>query len=200
MIVKIMEKLPADPFQLFSAWYAQAEAESGMQFFNSMSLATVSADGKPSVRIVLLKDFQNNKFTFYTNYESRKGNELKNPFAALCFYWDPLGKQVRIEGTVRKTSRAAAQEYFDTRPRDSRLGAWASQQSQTIPSRVYLETKFEEAAQKFPGEKIPVPDYWGGYELNPNRIEFMTVRPHRLHDRFLYTLDGNIWNITRLSP
>ena len=167
-----------------------------------MVLATADKIGRPSTRIVLLKDVDERGFTFFTNYESRKGHELaENPHAALNFPWIDLERQICISGTATKVSREESSAYFKLRPRGSRLGAWASQQSQVISSRTLLEERMKLLEQQYPGEEVPLPPNWGGYLLSPTQIEFWQGRPNRLHDRFCYfkQADGS-WKINRLSP
>lgn len=189
-----------NPFEIFHEWLKEAEEKSGMLDPNAMSLATVGPGGKPSVRIVLLKAVNEEGFSFFTNYESRKGFELEaHPHAALCFYWDKLGRQVRVEGPVEKLPRTKSEAYFQLRPRGSQLGAWASKQSREIPSREYLEGKVREAEERYPGE-VPCPPYWGGYVLKPELMEFWVGQPSRLHDRYLFVRDGAGWRQSRLSP
>jgi pyridoxamine 5'-phosphate oxidase len=168
---------------------------------NAMTLATVDQQGQPSTRTVLLKGVDERGFVFFTNYESRKGRELAgNPRAALTFFWPELERQVCVAGAVTKILAAESEAYFKSRPRDSRLGAWVSNQSQPIPDRAFLEAKWRELEQKFPNE-VPMPPHWGGYVLEPERIEFWQGRPGRLHDRFSYSRnsDGN-WELQRLAP
>lgn len=198
-----LAELAPNPFVQFQHWLREAEVESGLEFPNAMSLATVSGDGKPSLRMVLLKGMSEDSFHFFTNYESRKGQELiANPFAALCFYWEKLDRQVRVEGEVKKLSREESQAYFNSRPRGSRLGAWASPQSREIPSRAFLEEKVKESERRFQGqEAVPIPPHWGGFGLFPTRVEFWKAGINRLHDRFAYTRDANgAWKISRLAP
>ena len=168
---------------------------------NAMVLATVSQDGWPSSRTVLLKGVDARGFIFFTNYDSRKGRELaENPHAALTFYWPELERQVCVAGTISKLPVAESTAYFQSRPRDSRLGAWASNQSEVVPDRAALEQKWREVAAKFPGE-VPLPPNWGGYVLQPDRLEFWQGRPSRLHDRFRYARQpDNSWRLERLSP
>jgi pyridoxamine 5'-phosphate oxidase len=195
--------LAKNPFQQFHDWFKEAEIGSGMKYPNSMSLATADRDGRPSVRIVLLKGLSADGFVFYTNYESRKGAQLaENPAAALCFHWDKLHRQVRVEGRVERVSRETSQEYFNTRPRLSRIGAWASHQSRPIGSRAELEAAVHAVEDRFRGqEEIPVPDHWGGFVLHPTRLEFWQEGEFRLHDRFLYEKESDgTWTVKRLSP
>ena len=192
----------ANPIRQFELWFREAGA-SGMseQDTVSMTLATASGDGHPCARIVLLKSFDDRGFVFFTNYNSRKGQELaENARACLLFYWSPLWRQVRIEGTVEKVSDEESEEYFHSRPLGSKLGAWASDQSQTIRSRNELEDRFEEFGWKF-ADNVPRPPHWGGYRVKPDRIEFWQGRENRLHDRLLYTLqDDGSWLLERLAP
>lgn len=193
--------LDLNPFKQFADWYEAAEA-AHPKLPNSMTLATASADGKPSARMVLLKGFDEDGFVFFTNYESKKGQELEeNPNAALVFYWADIDRQVRIEGSVSRTSREESEAYFQTRPAESRLSAWASKQSSPVPNRQTLEDEMERLIKEYEGKEIPLPPYWGGYRLVPTVIEFWQNRPGRLHDRFRYTRqsDGR-WLIERLSP
>src|SRR6266508_4242962 len=192
----------ANPIRQFELWFRETGA-SGMseQDTVSMTLATASGDGHPCARIVLLKSFDDRGFVFFTNYNSRKGQELaENARACLLFYWSPLWRQVRIEGTVEKVSDEESEEYFHSRPLGSELGAWASDQSQTIRSRNELEDRFEEFGWKF-ADNVPRPPHWGGYRVKPDRIEFWQGRENRLHDRLLYTLqDDGSWLLERLAP
>lgn len=216
-------QLNPDPFGQFESWFRQATgAESQSRWrkigialyklwdalcnhrpadINAMTLATVDKDGMPSTRTVLLKSVDARGFVFYTNYDSRKGRELaENPNAALTFFWPELERQVCVAGTVTKLSAEESATYFKSRPRGSQIGAWASSQSEAIPDRAFLEKKWQELEKKFPHD-IPMPPNWGGFILNPLRIEFWQGRPSRLHDRFSYTrqADGK-WKIERLSP
>jgi pyridoxamine 5'-phosphate oxidase len=166
-----------------------------------VALATVDARGRPSIRIVLLRGADQRGFVFYTNYTSRKGLELaENPHAALCFYWMTLDEQIRIEGAVDRLSASESDAYFTSRPRGSRLGAWASDQSAVLPSRETLEERYREIERRFEGADVPRPPFWGGFRLIPQRIEFWYGRPDRLHDRVLYTREPDGWRIERLYP
>jgi pyridoxamine 5'-phosphate oxidase len=196
-------ELEVNPIAQFQKWFAQAEialAEKKLDV-NAATLSTADKNGIPSARIVLLKGLDERGFIFFTNYDSRKGRELaENPNAALNFFWPELERQVGIAGIVEKTSRAESQKYFQSRPRGSQLAAWASSQSEIVSDRAVLEKKWNELEQKFPDE-IPLPPNWGGFVLQPKRIEFWQGRPSRLHDRFNYSrqADGS-WKIERLSP
>ncbi|MGA3248760.1 MAG: pyridoxamine 5'-phosphate oxidase [Paraburkholderia sp.] len=190
-----------NPFRQFDAWFAQA-VDAKLPEPNTMTLATVDSRGRPSARIVLVKGVDERGFVFFTNYESRKGRELAdNPHASLLFYWIELERQVRIEGNVVKASPAESDQYFESRPLGSRIGAWASEQSQVIESRAVLEAREREISAKY-GEHPPRPPHWGGYRLIPDAIEFWQGRPSRLHDRLLYTraVEGGDWQLARLSP
>jgi pyridoxamine 5'-phosphate oxidase len=190
-----------DPYALFRHWFDEAVAGGGRDP-NAMSLATVDNAGQPSVRIVLCKEFDSRGFVFYTNFSSRKGEELAgNPHAALLFYWADLERQVRISGPVEKVDAAESDLYFGQRPRSARIGAWASPQSQTIPGRALLEERTAAMEQRFAGQADPPrPAHWGGYRLAPRMIEFWQGRPSRLHDRLLYTHRDGAWQRTRLAP
>jgi len=216
--------LAPDPLTQFNQWFEQAaNARAGgrvRRFFiriyksillltgnppadvNAMTLATADKEGHPSARIVLLKGVDARGFMFFTNYESRKGRELtENPEAALVFYWPDLERQVCVAGSVTKLPQAESEAYFTSRPRGSRIAAWASNQSEVVPDRAALEKKWNELEAQYPGEKVPMPPYWGGYVLNPTRLEFWQGRPNRLHDRFRYSrAASNSWQLERLSP
>ena len=190
-----------DPLQQFATWFQEA-AEAEIREPNAMILGTVSPDGRPSARVVLLKIFDGKSFTFFTNYTSRKGTELiASGFASLVFWWEPLERQVRIEGRVEKISPEASDEYFYSRPRKSQLGAWASPQSEAIADREVLEQNFVALEAEYQDKKIPRPDHWGGFQVIPDQIEFWQGRPSRLHDRLAFSLaeDGS-WSRQRLAP
>ena len=189
-----------DPMVEFARWFAEAQ-EARVEEVNAMTLATASSDGAPSARIVLLKAFDASGFVFFTDYRSRKGEELEaNPRAALVFFWSELERQVRITGSVTRTSAKESASYFRTRPLGSRLGAWVSHQSLVIPSRTPLETGMREAEARFSGGEVPLPPYWGGYRVAPQAIEFWQGRESRLHDRIRYARIGDRWKVERLSP
>jgi pyridoxamine 5'-phosphate oxidase len=216
--------LETDPLAQFKQWFGQARgARAGgrvRRFFvslykslsrlagtepidvNAMTLATVDKDGRPSARLVLLKGVDERGFIFFTNYQSRKGHELAgNPRAALVFYWPDSERQVCIAGEVSQLPAAESDAYFNSRPRGSRLAAWASRQSEVVPDRAALEAQWKQFEVKYPGPEVPRPAHWGGYVLRPTSIEFWQGRPNRLHDRFLYTRQpDNSWQIERLSP
>ena len=191
----------ADPYLQFGKWWEEA-TNSALDEVNAMTLATATAGGRPSARIVLLKEFTPQGFTFFTNYESHKGKELaENPFASLLFFWAPLERQVRIEGRVEKIRADDSDAYFNSRPEGSRIGAWSSPQSAVIPGREMLEENEASFRKKFIGQSIPRPGHWGGYIVKPVLIEFWQGRPNRLHDRIQYTLqDNGGWKTERLAP
>jgi pyridoxamine 5'-phosphate oxidase len=195
------EALAADPIEQFEAWFQAAKA-AGVAQPDAMTLATATQDGTPSARMVILRGFDARGFVFYTNYESQKGQELTaNPRAALVFYWQEMGRQIRVSGRVSEVSQAASERYFRGRPRESQLAAWASDQSHVIPSREFLEQRLERLRVEYADEAVPLPPAWGGFRVSPDSIEFWQQRPNRLHDRFRYTrqADGT-WQIDRLAP
>lgn len=195
------KEVAADPISQFAKWFAEA-LDGGLYEPNAMTLATATHDGKPSARTMLLKGFDKTGFTFYTNYLSRKGKEIsKNPAACIVFFWPELERQVRIEGTLEKVSKEESEKYFQSRPKESQLGAIASQQSQVIPSRDTLENTWKELIEKFADKEVPKPAYWGGYVLKPQIVEFWQGRPGRLHDRIVYKRsDKSSWKIVRIAP
>ena len=193
--------LDPDPIKQFGNWLIAA-IEAGIRDVNAMSLATAGPHSKPSVRIVLLKGFDQDGFIFFTNYESEKGKQLEeNPYAALAFYWIEVDRQIRISGKAEKTSREESQTYFHSRPIGSQLSAWASRQSEVLDGRRVLDARMAEMTERFGDKPIPLPPHWGGYRVKPELLEFWQGRPNRLHDRFRYTrqADGN-WLIERLAP
>lgn len=189
-----------NPINQFSKWFNEA-VDAKVNEPNAMTVCTATIDAKPSARIVLLRNFDDNGFVFYTNYKSRKGEEIaSNPNAALLFFWPELERQVRIEGVLTKQSAADSDVYFNSRPRSSKLGAWTSPQSKVISSRKVLDEAYEKLAKKFPDENVPRPEHWGGFILKPEAIEFWQGRPSRLHDRLLYSLENGDWKVARLAP
>lgn len=197
--VLIEANAPADPLELFTAWYDEARPKAPGEP-TAVTLATADAHGRPSVRVVLLKDYSAGGFTFFTNYMSRKAADLDaNPRAALLFWWPAQGRQVRIEGTAQRISSAASDAYFATRARASQIGAWASEQSRVISDRAALEARVREFEQKFPDD-VPRPPNWGGYRVVPESFEFWQDRASRLHDRLRYTHHDSTWTIERLNP
>lgn len=193
-------QVASDPILQFEQWFQEAVNSEVMEP-NAMSLGTVR-DGRPSVRIVLLKGFDERGFVFYTNYESRKAREITGePNAALTFFWPELQRQIRIEGTIEKISSVESDQYYASRDRLSRLGAWASPQSSEIDNRSDLESLVEEVTARFEGqEEIPRPDHWGGYSVKPDYLEFWQGRSSRLHDRITYQREGEAWRISRIAP
>ena len=189
-----------DPIRQFQIWFNDAVAAK-LPMPEAMTLATAAPDGKPSARMVLLKQVDHDGFVFFTNYQSAKAEQLDaNPYAALVFYWSQLDRQVRVEGSVVKTSAQESHDYFSTRPRESQIGAWASAQSQAIGSRDVLEQRAHELEELYSDREVDRPEHWGGYRLKPERIEFWKSRIGRLHDRILYQRNGDGWTITRLAP
>jgi pyridoxamine 5'-phosphate oxidase len=189
-----------DPIKQFQLWFNDA-VEAKLPLPEAMTLATATPDGKPSARMVLLKQVDQDGVVFYTNYHSAKAEQLDaNPYAALVFYWSRLDRQVRVEGSVVKTSAQESRDYFRTRPRESQIGAWASAQSQAIRSRDLLEQRAQELEDLYLNREVDCPEHWGGYRLTPERIEFWKSRIGRLHDRILYVRNNDRWTITRLAP
>jgi pyridoxamine 5'-phosphate oxidase len=189
-----------DPLEIFGEWF-EAARESGLYLPESMSLATATSDGVPSVRMVLLKAYDERGFVFYTNYESRKAKELEaNPRGALCFHWGVLERQVRLNGSVERVSHEESVRYFATRARGSRIGAWASKQSDPLSERAELEDRVRRYSAEYPGDAVPLPPFWGGYRLRPETIEFWQGKADRLHERLLFRRAGDAWETTRLYP
>jgi pyridoxamine 5'-phosphate oxidase len=196
-----VDKIDADPIKEFKSWYALAEKQ-GQVDVDAMILASATKEGKPSARTVLYKGLKDESFLFYTNYESQKGLELiKNPCAALVFYWAMIYRQIRVEGLVHKLTTDESEKYFHSRPRGSQIAAWASHQSQKIKNFEELHKKYTELEQKFDGKEIPLPPYWGGFALEAESIEFWLGQDHRLHHRYLFSkIDSSKWEIEFLSP
>lgn len=189
-----------DPLAQFKVWFQEIREADPETEASAMTLGTASAQGKPTVRIVLLKEVDHG-FVFFTNYQSRKGQDLaENPFASLLFFWDKLERQVHIEGKIEKISASESDAYFHSRPLGSRLGAWTSPQSQVIPNRDFLAKKLKEIETKYADQNPPRPEHWGGYRLLADQVEFWQGRPSRLHDRIRYRLENGIWKIERLAP
>lgn len=194
------EDLHEDPFSQFEVWFTQAN-EAGVIDANAFSLATASQNGAPSLRTVLLKLFDEKGFVFFTNYNSRKSRQIKeNDHVAMLFPWLQLNRQVKVEGHCERVSAKESLKYFATRPRGSQLGAWCSDQSEVIESRDFLEQKYREMTEKFKTGSVPLPSFWGGYRIVPNRIEFWQGRENRLHDRIQYSLGDQGWQKNRLAP
>jgi pyridoxamine 5'-phosphate oxidase len=194
------KSIDRDPIRQFQTWFNDAIAAK-LPMPDAMTLATATPGGKPSARMVLLKQVDEDGFVFYTNYHSVKAVQLDaNPFAALVFYWSQLDRQVRVEGSVTKTSPEESRDYFRTRPRESQIGAWASEQSQTISGREALERRALELETQYCDRDIDCPEHWGGYRVKPERIEFWKSRVGRLHDRILYQRTAGGWSISRLAP
>lgn len=189
-----------DPMKQFDIWFRDAIAAESLDP-NAMALATTDSEGRPSARVVLLKGFDDRGFVFFTNYESRKGRDLaENPHASLCFWWGELVRQVRIDGVVERVAAKESDAYFESRPIDSKLGAWASDQSCAVASREALERRMEEVRARYAGSDVPRPAHWGGYRLIPDAIEFWQGRPNRLHDRLYFRLVDGVWTLNRLAP
>ncbi len=189
-----------DPVEQFKRWYDEVK-KLNIDMYDAMALATADESGAPSARMVLLKGFDHDGFVFYTNYNSVKAQEMaKNTSVCLLFYWKEVERQVRIWGSVEKISREESEAYFKTRPYDSQLGAWASEQSAIIPDRDYLVKRFEEKKKEYPEGKVPLPEFWGGYRVIPEVFEFWQGRPSRLHDRIKYTRKDDGWKVVRLAP
>jgi pyridoxamine 5'-phosphate oxidase len=189
-----------NPFEQFTLWLRDAQVAK-LPKFDAMALATATAEGIPSVRMVLYKGIERNGLTFFTNYHSRKANEIEtNPQGALLFHWAELERQVRMEGSIERLSHQASEKYFATRPRESQLGAWASKQSSILESRDTLEQAFQQYQKIYEGNTIPLPEFWGGYRLLPTTFEFWQGQPGRLHDRIRYTKHDSCWRIERLAP
>jgi pyridoxamine 5'-phosphate oxidase len=194
------DDLASDPFEMFERWYAEAR-DAGIVEPNAMVVSTVSADGAPSSRTVLLKGFSTEGFTFFTNTASRKGSDLAhNPRCAVLFPWHPLERQVRIDGLAHELSQEDVEAYFSQRPRGSQLGAHASHQSRVVAGREELEAAYERIEAQFDGQPVPVPEEWGGYRVQPERVEFWQGRPGRMHDRLVYVREGDKWRTERLAP
>jgi pyridoxamine 5'-phosphate oxidase len=196
------QAVPANPLLLFADWLAEARDADAVYEYNAMTLATATPDGRPSARVVLLRGFDERGFCFYTNYNSRKGEEIAaNPRVALVFWWGALGRQVRVEGAIERLAPAESDAYYHSRSLGSRLGAWVSPQSQVIPDRAFLEEGLRRLEAKYGAQPPPRPPQWGGYRVSPVCIEFWQSAPHRLHDRLRYTLhDDRSWTLERLAP
>lgn len=194
------DQADADPIRQFTAWFDEA-ASAQILDVSAMTLATTTATGDPDARIVLLKGFDDDGFVFFTNYESAKGKDLAaHPRACLLFFWVELERQVRITGAVTRVSRSESEEYFHSRPFESQVGAWASAQSTTVADRAVLETRYAELTAQYAGQSVPLPAFWGGYRVAPEKVEFWQGRPSRLHDRLLYTRGTSGWSRSRLAP
>lgn len=196
------DEASVDPFLQFAWWFMEVTESERIHEPNAMTLATVDTNGRPSARIVLLKEFDPRGFVFYTNYQSGKGHQIAhNPYGAIVLYWDKISRQVRVEGRLEQVASEDSDEYFQTRPRESQLSAWASAQSQMLYNRAELEARYAELETQYKDKPIPRPPYWGGYRLLPDEFEFWQGRPSRLHDRLRYRLLPNgQWRMERLSP
>jgi pyridoxamine 5'-phosphate oxidase len=193
------DNIDKDPYKQFSLWMDEVLKMNIIEP-NAMVLSTSDEKNFPSSRVVLLKEVKDGNFVFYTNYESKKGHDLSvNPKASLLFFWRELGRQIRISGTVTKSSKEESENYFSSRPYESRISAWASKQSSIIPDRKFLKDKFDEIKKEYM-EEVPLPSFWGGYKLSPARFEFWQGRENRLHDRIVYIIEKDKWRIERLSP
>lgn len=191
----------SNPLQIFETWMKEAHAHSGIQYPTAMALATLGRDGELHNRVVLCKSWGEDGFTFFTNYDSRKGQDLAaNARTSAVFYWDPSFRQVKISGAVEKTSRKVSEDYWRTRPRDSQISQYVSRQSQEVASRTNLEEEWAKADLEFKNREVPCPANWGGYLIKPNRIEFWIGRPGRLHDRYEFEKSGSTWTFRRLYP
>ena len=194
------KNIDPDPIKQFNRWF-QVAKKTRMIHPEAMTLATSTRDGKPSVRVLLLKGVIDSKFIFFTNYQSSKAKEIEvNPYGALLFYWEKLERQVRIKGKIEKITEKESEDYFKTRPKGSKLGAWASPQSEVIPDRTFLEKNFKEFEEKYKNKEIPRPKHWGGYQLTPSMLEFWQGKPNRLHERIRYRSENGKWIIERLAP
>jgi len=192
--------LDPDPIRQFRKWFEEAR-KARLYLPEAIALATTTAEGRPSARMMLFKDADERGFVFYTNFESRKADELKsNPYGVIISYWGELARQVRIEGRVERIPEEESTKYFGTRPRGSQIGAWASEQSAIIENRKELEMRVRKYREQFHGQEVPLPPFWGGYRLIPDRIEFWQGRADRLHDRLCYIRENGSWKIVRLSP
>ena len=194
------EDVNKNPIFQFGKWFQDAK-DANVHEPYAMTLATANKAGQPTARIVLMRKFDEKGFVFYTNYLSRKGNDiLENPKAGLLFFWQDLERQVRIEGVLEKDTEQESDMYFQSRPHESKIGAWTSEQGKVIANRKVLEERFLEYSEKYPDEFVPRPPHWGGYLLRPTAIEFWQGRPSRLHDRILFTLENSVWKMERLAP
>jgi pyridoxamine 5'-phosphate oxidase len=204
MIRLTLDSLGPDPMTAFDAWFREAEAGSGQRYPNAVVLATVDAEGHPDARVVLLKGIDVRGFQFFTNYQSAKGSELaSNPHASLVFYWDAMGRQVRVRGRTERLSESESDAYFQSRPRESRIGAWTSEQSRPVESREALEARFAEVEARFAGEEVPRPPHWGGFLLRPVEVEFWAEGDWRVHDRIRFSRpleSQGEWSRIRLQP